>query len=71
MQLFINALQTQTGVNMGDHAQDVTKAVIVTPEMTVQELCEQYLTKHLWGNEPSPDPEKFLVLRVAAPQQEV
>ncbi|AYN58873.1 hypothetical protein PP634_gp47 [Arthrobacter phage Richie] len=66
----INALLTEVGVNMGDHAQDVTKAVIAKPDMTVQELCDKFLTKRTWMglNEPdrkAADPDRSLTIRLA------
>jgi hypothetical protein len=69
--LHINALLTRTGVNMGDHAQDVTAAVALDPDMTVRELCQKHLMKRLWVGvqQPDlikPDAEKYLTIRLAA-----
>lgn len=66
----INALLTEVGVNMGDHGQDVTKAVIVNPEMTVQELVDKFLTKRTWMSleEPrreTPADDRYLTIRLA------
>ena len=66
----INALLTEVGVNMGDHGQDVTKAVIVNTDMTVQELINKYLTKRTWISfeEPSretPADDRYLTIRLA------
>ncbi|MDQ0102317.1 hypothetical protein J2T10_001963 [Paenarthrobacter nicotinovorans] len=70
-ELHINALLTRTGVNMGDHAQDVTSAVVLDPDMTVRELCEKHLMKRSWAGvqQPdliTPDAEKYLTIRLAA-----
>ena len=71
----INALLTEVGVNMGDHGQDVTKAVVLTPEMTVQDLCEKFLTKRTWVgiDEPmreTPDAGRYLTIRLAVEETE-
>lgn len=68
--LSINALLTEVGVNMGDHGQDVTKAVVLKPEMTVQELCDKFLTKRTWMGIKEPDREepaddRYLTIRLA------
>jgi hypothetical protein len=69
-ELHINALLTRTGVNMGDHAQDVTSAVVLDPDMTVRELCEKHLMKRSWVGvqQPDliePDADKLLTIRLA------
>jgi hypothetical protein len=69
-ELHINALLTETGVNMGDHAQDVTKALVLDPEMTIRELCEKHLLKETWlgVNQPKrvePNADKALTIRLA------
>lgn len=71
-ELHINALVTRTGVNMGDHAQDVTNAVVVDPATPVGELLLAHLTEDRWVgvNEPrrrDVRPDNFIVLRLAAP----
>jgi hypothetical protein len=74
--LHINALLTEIGVNMGDHGQDVTRAVVVSPDMTVRGLCEKYLMKVVttygspengfkMGSETVPDDGKHLTIRLA------
>lgn len=71
--LHINALVTEVAVNMGDHAGDVTKAVVVDPDETVAALVERILTARKWaprdvdarGWTLEPNPAKFLTLRLA------
>ena len=52
----INALVTDQGVNMGDHGQDVVRAVAVDPTETVESLLARTLrvhdfTEHTCGEE--------------------
>jgi hypothetical protein len=68
--LHINALLTRAGVNMGDHAQDVTTAIVLDPEMTIREMCEKHLTRETWIglNEPKkvePDADRHVIIRLA------
>jgi len=70
VELHINALLTETGVNMGDHAQDMTKAVVVNADITVRELCEKYLLKSVYvgfkePNRSEADDAKYLTIRLA------
>jgi hypothetical protein len=74
-ELHINALLTETGVNMGDHGQDVAKAVVLKPEMTVRELCDKYLTKRTWvglneAKKVEPDAGRYLTIRLAVEETE-
>jgi hypothetical protein len=39
---------TKVGVNMGDHAQDVVRAVEVSPDETVQEMANRVLSVDKW-----------------------
>lgn len=70
IELHVNALLTEQGVSMGDHGQDVTKAVVLDLDMTVRELCEKHLTKEIWVGlkEPmrvEPNTDKYMVIRLA------
>lgn len=68
----ISVIHTRTGVNMGDHAQDVSTALDVTPETTLGEL-EQVLTRTRWRGADQPrdtDPSTysdFIIVRIARP----
>jgi hypothetical protein len=68
--LHINALLIETGVNMGDHAQDVTKALVIDPDMTVRDLVTKHLLKEVWMGVKEPNrvevnPDRVLTLRLA------
>lgn len=53
---------TRTGVNMGDHAQDVTTAHEVDPDETIEDLARRLLKPdERWG---SPE-QNFIVVRLA------
>lgn len=59
---------TEAGVSMGDHAQDVTKALSVAPDATIQDLVNKALNDPaglMWSNDGGPvaDPKKFLTIR--------
>ena len=58
----INALVTRQGVNMGDHAQDVTQAVAVLPGETVEAFLRRVLPKRGWPEER--DPDAYVTLRL-------
>lgn len=69
-ELHINALLTEAGVNMGDHGQDVTTALVVDADMTVRELCEKHLFKQVYVGFSEPNrievnPSKYLTIRAA------
>lgn len=75
-EMHINALITEIGVNCGDHAQDITRAVVITPDMTFREACEKFLTKTSWcfgtpddgfkaETTQVPDCDKYLTVRLA------
>lgn len=70
-ELHINALLTEVGVNCGDHAQDLTQAVALRPDMTIRAVCEKFLSRpiHSWDANAelkvAPDPDKYLTIRVA------
>lgn len=61
-------LLTKQGVNMGDHAQDVTRAIEVRPGETVTELAHRVLTTRQWSTTPervpTPEPEWHLTIRL-------
>lgn len=65
----IVAMLTEQRVHMGDHAQDVTRAVTVDPNETVAAMAERVLTTRRWvpgGDVPDgPDGDKYLTLRLA------
>ena len=55
---------------MGDHGQDVTKALALDPDMTVRELCEKHFFKDVYvgfsePNRTEVDTGKFIVIRAA------
>jgi hypothetical protein len=43
--LVLNVIVTEHGVNMGDHGQDVSRAVAVDPDTTLRALMEAVATK--------------------------
>ena len=63
----INALVTDQGVNMGDHGQDVVRAVAVDPTETVESLLARTLYDHDWQGELSGvKADSYLTIRLAA-----
>ena len=63
----INALITDQGVNMGDHGQDVVRAVAVDPTETVESLLARTLYDHDWQGELSGvKADSYLTIRLAA-----
>ena len=63
----INALVTDQGVNMGDHGQDVVRAVAVDPTETVESLLARTLYDHDWQGELSGvKADSYLIIRLAA-----
>lgn len=67
----VNVTLTRVGLNMGDHAQDVTEAVDVDPGMTVAELVALELMSHdLWAkgsDTRKAEPDWYLTIRAARP----
>lgn len=61
----INILLTKQAVNYGDHAQDVTRAVLVDPLETVENLVDRALTYHDWGGETKYLGDAYLTIRIA------
>jgi hypothetical protein len=66
----VNALRVEVGVNMGDHGQDVTTAVDVRPDDTIDSIVDRYMRKPVWrGGADAPDapvdPTVRIELRVA------
>lgn len=64
--------KTRVGVNMGDHAQDITEAHEVAPGETVEHLVERLLSRDVWKSLDlrtvhEPDHESYLVIRIAVP----
>lgn len=72
---FVNALRIESGVNMGDHAQDVTTAIDVRPDDTIGSLVDRHMTvlKYVGTStpEPVPDPSVSIVIRVALDRDDV
>lgn len=64
----VNALRVEIGVNMGDHAQDVTTAVDIRPDDTVDSIVERYLMKS-WPKDQV-DPSSRIEIRVAIDRDE-
>lgn len=65
----INVTLAHIGVNMGDHAETYTTAVDADPDMTVRELVDATLYDPLRvvGEEPKPEYDNYVVLRLAKP----
>ena len=62
----INALVTDQGVEMGDHSQDVTRAVAVNVSETVESLLERNLYAHDWmGAVTGVKENSYLTIRLA------
>ena len=61
----INALVTEQGVNMGDHGQDVTRAVAIEPSETVESLLARTLCKRDWKGELGIQEDSYLTIRLA------
>jgi hypothetical protein len=66
------AILTRQAVGMGDHAQDLSSAVVIDPDETVGSLAARTLTKNgEWrpasdgGPLPIPDGDRYLTLRLA------
>ena len=62
----INALVTDQGVNMGDHGQDVVRAVAVDPTETVESLLARTLYDRDWQGKRSVKADSYLTIRLAA-----
>lgn len=68
MTIQVSALVVEVGVNMGDHAQDVVRAVEVSRDETVGEVVDRLLTSDAWvgltlGHQPVAKPTWRLELR--------
>lgn len=63
----INITQIDQGVNLGDHGQDISRAVAPKPEETVQHLIERTLMTFSWdGSGPgTPAEDRYLTIRIA------
>lgn len=74
----IQTTLTRVGVYMGDHAQDVTEALKIDPDMKVSELVERVLYEPSsvfgavqLGNEPhKPIKDAHITIRVAVEPKE-
>ena len=62
----INALVTDQAVYMGDHGQDVVRAVAVDLTETVECLLARTLYDRDWKGEPSVKADRYLTIRLAA-----
>ena len=62
----INALVTDQGVYMGDHGQDVVRAVAVDPTETVECLLARTLYDRDWQGKHSVKADSYLTIRLAA-----
>ncbi|ERG63499.1 hypothetical protein L332_03390 [Agrococcus pavilionensis RW1] len=72
MDVQVSALVVEVGVNMGDHAQDVTRAVEVRRDETVGEVVDRLLTSSQWvslqmGHQQMPQTSWRLELRAVEP----
>ena len=61
----INILITTQAVNCGDHAQDITRAVLVDPLETVENLVARALTYRDWSGETKYLEDAYLTIRIA------
>lgn len=61
----INALATEVGVNMGDHGQDVHRAIAVTPSTTLGELMAAAAGRKSWDGEVEWKTDVHVTLRLA------
>lgn len=56
--------RVQVGVNMGDHAQDVTTAFESIEGETVEQMCERILVRPSYGfPDPHVDRDSYVVIR--------
>jgi hypothetical protein len=60
----ISALSVEVGVNMGDHGQDVVKAIEVRDGETVRDLMDRAIPRSKWTQRKY---EHHLVLRFVEP----
>lgn len=67
----ISVTHTRTGVNMGDHAQDVVRMLAVDPEDTIQSIVDRTLNKPDWRGKPDPQFGDFIIIRVVEPKPTV
>ena len=62
----INALVTEQAVYLGDHGQDITRAVAVEAGETVESLLARSLYRRDWRGELSIQGDSYLTIRLAA-----
>lgn len=72
----VSAIRVQVGVNMGDHAETVRKAVEVSRDETVGEVADRLLSKLDWSafpgdGVPVADSSVTLELRAIEPKEGV
>lgn len=71
----VNALRVEVGVNMGDHGQDVTTAVDVRPDDTIDSIVDRYMRStraYVPAGQAAPvDPTIRLEIRVALDRDDV
>ena len=61
----IEVLLTKQAVNYGGRAQDITRAVLVDPLETVENLVDRALTYRDWGGETKYFRDAYLTIRIA------
>ena len=61
----INALITEQAVYLGDHGQDITRAVAVEASETVESLISRTLYRRDWRGELSIQEDSYLTIRLA------
>lgn len=66
----ISATRTRQAVNLGDHAQDITDALLVPADMTVAQLVTLGLTRQERNGARTVEPESYLTIRIAQPIHE-
>lgn len=59
-----NLLLTEQAVNLGDHAQDLTRAVAYVEGETIEALIERALTRKKWDGEREPLVDAYLTIRI-------
>lgn len=67
----INILVTEQGVSMGDHGQDIVRAVTVDDAMTLRELVSRTLTRRQWDESREAMPDAYLTIRLAMPAEQL
>ena len=65
------AILTKQAVNCGDHGQDISTAVAITPGETVVDFARRVLTRADWPmKDRRAEPEWYVTLRLAEPAPE-